>query len=52
MAGNKALSLPILSLKKLRKEVASEEGEEILGNVLGILRESKESRADFKKKLL
>ena len=37
-------SLVILSLKKLRKEVARAEGESELGSDLGVLRPSKESR--------
>ena len=46
-------SLVILSLKKLRKEVARAEGESALGSHLGVLRPSKESRVpqNFKQKL-
>ena len=42
--GMEEQSFEILSSKKLRKEVASSEGESVLGSDLGMFRPSRESR--------
>jgi hypothetical protein len=46
LEGNEADNLVILSLKKSQNEVASEAWDEVLGNMLGLERDSRELRAD------